>query len=524
MFSVFPTDAIVGLSRAQFALTALFHFIFVPLTLGLTWLLVVMEAAYLKTGNTVYKDMTQFWGKLLAINFAMGILTGITLEFEFGQNWAYFSRMIGGSFGPILAIEGITAFMLEATMFGLFFFTWNKVSKLAHFTITFFMAVGASLSIVNILAANSWMQDPIATTFNYQNMSLELHSIAALYLNPLAQVRIGHVAFAGFFVSTLFVMGISAFYMLVHRDVKFAKRSFAVAAGFGFIVCWVLGFYGDQNGLQVAKNEPEKMAAIEAQWETQKPPAAWYLIAFPSQKEEKNYFTVKIPYALSIIATHSLTGTVEGEKAIMAGYVNRVKNGMLAYGAMQKLARNKASPSDRAIYKKHKQDLGFGLLLKRYAPNVVNATPAQITKATRDGIPNVATAFWAFRIMLGFWAIVTLLIIIGFIYCLKGTIDKHRLYLRCVLYAIPLPYLAAEFGWVLAETGRQPWTVHFILPTYFSTSTIGVGHLITSLLGFIIFYGSLFVIELFLMFKYGRHGPSSLGTGRYHYEQESVGD
>src|SRR3990167_5984353 len=164
IFVVFPTDAIVDLSRAQFALTALFHFIFVPLTLGLTWLLFIMEAAYVKTGNIVYKDMTQFWGKLLAINFAMGILTGFTLEFEFGQNWAYFSRMIGGSFGPVLAIEGITAFMLEATMFGLFFFSWDKLSRGAHFCVTFLMAIGASLSIVNILAANSWMQHHIATT------------------------------------------------------------------------------------------------------------------------------------------------------------------------------------------------------------------------------------------------------------------------------------------------------------------------------------------------------------------------
>lgn len=521
---MFPTDAVVDLSRAQFALTALFHFLFVPLTLGLTWLLVIMEAAYLKTGNTVYKDMTQFWAKLLAINFAMGILTGFTLEFEFGQNWAYFSRMIGGSFGPILAIEGITAFMLEATMFGLFFFSWNKVSKLAHFMITFFMAVGASLSIVNILAANSWMQDPTATTFNYQNMSLQLHSIAALYLNPLAQVRIGHVAFAGFFVSSVFVMGISAFYMLMRRDVNFAKRSFAVAAGFGFICSLVVAFYGDQNGLQVAKNEPEKMAAIEAQWKTQKPPAAWYLIAFPSQKLEKNYFTVKIPYALSLIATHSLTGTVKGEKDIMAGYRPRIQRGMLAYGAMQKLIQKKATSADQMRYKKYLNDLGFAFLLKRYAPAVVNATPTQITKATRDAIPNVATAFWAFRFMLGFWGLVTLLILIGFIYSLTGTVDKHRVYLRCILYAIPLPYMAAEFGWVLAETGRQPWTVHLILPTFMSTSSIGVGHIITSLLGFIIFYSGLFIVELFLMFKYARRGPSALITGRYHYEQEKIGD
>ncbi|HLD84771.1 MAG TPA: cytochrome ubiquinol oxidase subunit I, partial [Coxiellaceae bacterium] len=166
------------LSRVQFAFTALFHFLFVPLTLGLTWILVAMEAAYVRTGKVVYKDMTRFWGKLLAINFAIGVISGITMEFEFGLNWAYFSRMIGGSFGPVLAIEGITAFMLEATMFGLFFFSWDKLSRRAHFMVTLFMAFGASLSIVNILAANSWMQHPIFTTFDYQNMTLKLSSIS----------------------------------------------------------------------------------------------------------------------------------------------------------------------------------------------------------------------------------------------------------------------------------------------------------------------------------------------------------
>ena len=232
MPSIFVTD----LSRSLFAFTAMFHFMFVPLTLGLTWIVVMMEAAYLKTGKVVYKDMTQFWGKLLAINFAIGVISGLTMEFEFGLNWAYFSRMIGGSFGPVLAIEGITAFMLEATMFGLFFFTWNKVSKRTHFVITFFMAFGAILSIVNILAANSWMQHVVATTLNPVNMTLQLHSIAALYLNALAQIRIGHVAFGAFLVSSVFVMGISAFYILKNRDTGFANRSFAVAAGFAFIV------------------------------------------------------------------------------------------------------------------------------------------------------------------------------------------------------------------------------------------------------------------------------------------------
>ncbi len=507
---MFPTQTVVDLSRVQFGLTAIFHFLFVPLTLGLTWLLVVMEAAYLKTGKEVYKNMTKFWGKLLAINFAMGVVTGMTMEFEFGTNWAYFSRMIGGSFGPILAIEGITAFMLEATMFGLFFFTWDKLSKKMHFLVTFLMAGGATLSIVNILAANSWMQHPVATSFEWKNMSLNLSAISKLYLNSLAQIRIGHVAFAGFLTGCMFIMGISAYYLLKGKYINFAKRSFAVGAGFGLIAVLSVGFYGDQNGLQVAKYEPEKMAAIEAQWETQKPPAAWYLVAFPDQKQRKNvFFTIKIPWALSLIATHSLTGTVEGVKPLVEKFRKRVVSGMSGYGALQQMI--KGNMGAEAVYKQHLNDLGYGFLLKPFAPNVVDATPAQIDKAAYSGIPEVSTAFWMFRLMIGLWGIMLLLILFGYFFSYRGTLDKHRFYLRMVLYAIPIPYIAAEAGWVLAETGRQPWVVHNFLPTFMGTSSINFATIVTSLSGFIFLYLSLFAIELFLMFKYARRGPSVVG-------------
>ncbi len=510
-----PSHLVVDLSRTQFAFTALFHFLFVPLTLGLTWLLVIMEGAYLKTGKVVYKDMTQFWGKLLAINFAMGVVTGITLEFEFGQNWAYFSRMIGGSFGPILAIEGITAFMLEATMFGLFFFGWNKLKKGTHFMVTLLMALGASLSIVNILAANSWMQMPRATYFDPIKMALQMNSISMLYLNKLAQVRIGHVAFGGFITAAMFVMGISAFYLLRNRHSGFAKRSFAAAVGFGLICGLMVFFYGDQNGLVVAKNEPEKMAAIEAQWQTQKAPASWVAIAFPSQSDQKNYFAIKIPYMLSIIATHSLTGTVEGVKEIIQGYESRVRDGIKAYQALMKIRLGDKSAQTMAEFKQYQNNIGFGFIMKKFNPTMTNITDEQIKQAATFAIPQVSTAFWAFRVMLGCWGLIFLLMITGFYYCLRGTLEKHRFFLRCSLYAIPLPYLAAEAGWVLAETGRQPWTVHYYLPTFMSTSSVNLATILTSLSGFIVFYFALFCVEIYLMFKYARLGPSCLGTGRY---------
>lgn len=513
-----PSTLVVELSRWQFAFTAMFHFIFVPLTLGLTWILVAMELAYVITKKQVYKDMTRFWGKLLAINFAVGVISGLTMEFEFGLNWSYFSRMIGGSFGPVLAIEGITAFMLEATMFGLFFFTWDKLSRMAHFVVTLFMAFGASLSIVNILAANSWMQHPVSTSFDYRNMTLKLQSIAALYMQNLSQLRIGHVAFAGFLVSSIFVMGVSAYYLIKKQDVAFAKRSFAIAVGFGFICSLMVVFFGDQNGLEVAQDEPEKMAAIEAQWQTQPAPAAWTMIAWPNQKEEKNEYAVNIPYALSLIATHSLTGTVEGIDPIIQKYQTKVKNGIIAYDALHKIWAKDATPTDLANYQEYEKDLGFAYLLLPYTNDVSHATSAEILKAAKSGIPNVPIAFWSFRLMIGIWGILFLLILLGLFYTSKNTLEKHPFFLRCCLYSIPLPYIAAESGWILAEVGRQPWAIHDILPVFMGTSSLDAPSLIASLALFALFYGVLLTIELILMFKFARKGPSSLGTGKYHFE------
>lgn len=517
-----PSLAVTELSRWQFAFTALFHFLFVPLTLGLTWMMVVMEGAYLKTGKTVYKDMTKFWAKLLAINFAIGVISGITMEFEFGLNWAYFSRMIGGSFGPILAIEGITAFMLEATMFGLFFFTWDKLSKLAHFIVTFFLAFGTTLSIVNILAANSWMQRPIAASFDYQNMTMKLHSLSALYTNALAQIRIGHVAFAAFLLTSIFVMGVSAYFIRKNQDVGFAKRSFAAAAAFGLVCSFMVFFYGDQNGLEVAKDAPDKMAAMEGQWETQKAPASWYLIAFPDQEKEKNYFTIKIPYALSLIATHSLSGTVEGIKPIIARYEKRVENGIKAYAALRQIRNGNRSRAIVNTYDAHKKDLGFAFLLKQFTKDPTKATAAQITLAAKSAIPNVAIVFWAFRIMIGMWFAMLFIIIAGLIFAKRNTLQNHPIYLWICTLAIPLPYLAAESGWIVAEVGRQPWVIRYILPTFMGTSSITVAAVITSLVLFALFYGVLIAVELFLMFKFARKGPSVLGTGKYHFERKET--
>ena len=516
------TESLFYLSRIQFGATAIFHFLFAPLTFGLSWLLVIMEAAYLKTGNIVYKDMVRFFGKLFAINFAMGVVTGITLEFEFGQNWAYFSRYIGDAFGPVLAIEGISAFMLEATLFGVFMFGWDKLSKKAHFLVTIFLAIGTNLSILNILVANSWMQHPIDTYFNYQTMHLHLTSLGGIYWSHLAQIRTGHVAFAGFLLASIFVMAVSSFYLFKNRDVAFAKRSFAIGVGFGLMAVLMVFFYGDANGIAVSKNEPAKMAAIEGQWVTQKAPASWYAFAWPSNSAEKNYAVLPIPYALSLIATHSLTGTVEGLKPIMAQNKKRIESGMIAYGALQKMRGGDNTAYYRHLFAQHQKDLGFGFLLSRYAPKVTNATSTQINQATKDSIPEVFPVFWAFRIMIACWGLMTIMIIIGFYFTVRNTLHKHRFYLFLAMCAIILPYLAVEFGWVTAEVGRQPWTVHEVLPTFLSTSSLSAATVAFSVGGFFLFYTILFLVEIYLMIKFVRIGPSSLGEGRYHFEKPSI--
>lgn len=519
----FPiTDSLFYVSRIQFALTAIFHFLFVPLTLGLSWILVIMEACYLKTGNVVYKDMTRFFGKLFTINFAMGVVTGITLEFEFGQNWAYFSRFAGDAFGQVLAVEGMTAFMLEATMLGVFIFGWDKLTKGAHWIATILLAIGTNLSIVNILAANSWMQHPVATYLDPHSMHLHILSLASLYLSQVAQIRTAHVACAGFITGAVFVLGISSYYLLKGRDMDFAKRSFAIAAGFGLIAVIMVGFWGDQNGLTVAKYEPAKMAAIEGQWVTQKAPASWYLIAFPDNKAEKDHLVVPIPYLLSLIATHSLSGTVEGLKPILQKNTLKIEKGILAYQALRTLRGKKPTPKAQAMFEKYKPYLGWGFLLKRYRDDITKATPADIEKATRDSIPESWIPFWTFRFMVGFWLLMLISLVVAYILGLRGTAQNHRGWLRYFIVSMPIPWLAAECGWVTAEVGRQPWTIHGTLPTYMSVSSLSTATVSFSLGGFALLYSSLFIVELFLMIKYARLGPSSLGEKRYHFEKNAL--
>jgi cytochrome d ubiquinol oxidase subunit I len=512
-----PSPEVVDLSRLQFGATALYHFLFVPLTLGLSWILVIMESVYVMTGKPIYKDMTKFWGKLFGINFAMGVTTGITMEFQFGTNWAYYSHYVGDIFGAPLAIEGLMAFFLESTFVGLFFFGWDKLSKEKHLLTTFLVALGSNLSAMWILIANGWMQNPVGAAFNMETMRMEMTDFAALLFNPVAQVKFVHTVAAGYVTASMFVLGISSWYLLKKRDIGFALRSIAVASGFGLAAVLSVIILGDESGYTTGEVQKVKLAAIEAEWHTEPPPAAFTLIGLPNQDAERTDYAVKIPFALGLIATRSIDEPVTGLSDIRKENEQRIRDGMLAYDALVRL--KSGDHSAQAAFDQYKPHLGYGLLLKKYTPNVTDATEAQIQQAAKDTIPHVFPLFWTFRMMVGLGFLFLFIFASAFYFTARRKIEQQTWLLKLAVFAIPLPWLAAELGWFVAEYGRQPWTISGILPTQLSSSSLSTGDLKFSLAGFIGFYTLLLITELYLMFKYARLGPSSLHTGKYHFEQ-----
>ena len=513
---------IVELSRLQFALTAMYHFLFVPLTLGMAFMLAIMETIYVLSGKQVYKDMTKFWGKLFGINFALGVATGLTMEFQFGTKWSYFSHYVGDIFGAPLAIEGLMAFFLESTFVGLFFFGWDRLGKKQHLMVTWLVAFGSNFSALWILVANGWMQNPVAADFNFETMRMEMLSFADLVLNPVAQVKFVHTVAAGYCTGAFFVLGISSYYLLKGRDIGFAKRSFAVAATFGIAAVLSVIVLGDESGYEMGDVQKTKLAAIEGEWHTEPAPASFNLIAFPNQEKMENTFALQIPYVMGIIATRSFDTPVLGLHDLMSQHEVRIRNGMKAYDLLTELRSGNTDPAVRAAFNESKKDLGYGLLLKRYTENVSDATEEQIKSAVKDSIPNVAPLFWSFRIMVAAGFLMLLVVAISFWTVLSNRIGNYKWLLRAALFSIPLPWIAVEAGWFVAEYGRQPWAIGEILPTAVATSSLTQADILVSM-GLICGLYTLFLVaEMFLMFKFGRLGPSSLKTGRYHFEQKTA--
>lgn len=496
----------VGLSRLQFAATALYHFLFVPLTLGLSFLLAIMESAYVMTGREIWRDITRFWGKLFGINFAMGVATGITMEFQFGTNWAYYSHYVGDIFGAPLAIEGLMAFFLESTFVGLFFFGWDRLPKLGHLAVTWLVAIGANLSALWILIANGWMQFPVGAVFNPATMRMELTSFWDLIFNPVAQAKFVHTVGAGYVTGSMFVVAISSYYLLRNRFPAFAKRSIIVASAFGLASALCVVVLGDESGYTISENQKMKLAVIEGMWETEPAPAGFSLFGIPNTAQRKVEYAVRIPWMLGIIATRSFDRQIPGIDDLVAHAQTRIRSGLVAYDALERLKANRADRQASDQLSQHTADLGYALLLKRYVADPRTADAATIAKAASDTVPNVGPMFWSFRVMvgLGFYFIA----LFAFIFWDASHRNfSRRWLLQVTLWSLPLPWIAAELGWIVAEYGRQPWSIDGVLPTFLGVSSLSVAQILFSLTGFILFYSALLVVDLILMRKYIVMGP-----------------
>lgn len=432
---------VLMLSRMQFAMTAMFHFIFVPLTLGLSVLIAIMETIYVKTGNETYLRMTKFWGKLFLINFAVGVVTGLTMEFQFGMNWAEYSKYVGDIFGAPLAIEATVAFFLESVFLGVWIFGWKKISKKAHAFAIWMVALGSSMSALWILIANAWMQHPVG--YVLRNNRAELVDFAEVIFSPYAWLKFLHTLMGGYIVGAFFVMGVAAYHILRKNQLDFFKKSFRIAAIFGLIMSLGIAIIGDFHAKEVAKTQPSKMAAMESLWETQKN-APIYMFAWPDAEYEQNAFEfLAIPGLLSYMAHGDFNAEVTGLKDI-----------------------------------------------------------------PKNERPPVWPTFLSFRLMVFLGVIFIAMSLMAFIYSKRDSLEDKRWFLRLMLYAIPLPFIAAQVGWIVAEVGRQPWIVYGVMKTSDAVSkSVTTGQVWTSLTGFFIFYGILAVVDLFLLTKFSRKGP-----------------
>ena len=502
---------IVALSRLQFALTALYHFLFVPLTLGLAVILAIMETVYVMTGRVVWRDMTKFWGVLFGINFAMGVATGLVMEFQFGMNWSYYSHYVGDIFGAPLAIEGLMAFFLEATFVGLFFFGWDKLPKVGHLMVTWAVAIGSNLSALWILIANGWMQNPVGSAFNPLTMRMEVTDFYAVLMNPVAQAKFVHTVSAGYTVAALFVLGVSAWFVLRDRHVQLAKRSMTVAASFGLAASLSVVVLGDESGYLSTEHQKMKLAAIEAMWKTEPAPAAFTAFGFPDQATRETHYAVHIPAVMGLIGTRSLDTEIPGIEDLVKLAEQRIHQGIKAYDALQTIraaGRDAVvAPQVRESFEVNGHAMGYALLLKRYVDDPRLATPEQISKAAWDTVPSVAPLYWSFRIMVGLGLFFIVLTATFFVLSARRRLDAHRWLLKVALFSIPLPWIAAEAGWIVAEVGRQPWVIEGVLPTAVAVSSLGAMTLLITIAGFTAIYTVLLVIEMKLMLRAIRKGP-----------------
>ena len=487
-------NALVDWSRAQFALTAGYHWIFVPLTLGLAVIMATMETLYVIKKDEFWKRTAKFWMKLFAINFAVGIATGIILEFEFGTNWSNYSWFVGDIFGAPLAIEGILAFFMEATFFAVMFFGWNKVSKKTHLLATWMTGIGASISAVWILIANSWMQHPVGMEFNPDTVRHEMVDFWALVLNPVAIVKFFHSVSSGWMTGAIFVIGISSWYLLKKRETRFALASIRVAACVGIIGTLILMWRGDGSGVHAAKYQPMKLAAAEGLEKGGK--AAPFSIV-PG---------VEVPGVLSILATHDIDGYVPGIQDLLNGYTDH--NGITYPSAEEKIEKGKLALNAFKEYRTLKDtDPTKAAEARQVLDENVDYFGYGYIEQPEELVPNVPLVYWSFRVMVGFGSFLLVLMFVVLWAERKGKMAQMTWLQWVALFSIPLVYMAGQAGWIVAEVGRQPWVIEGLLPTKAAVSSVSVGAVKTTFFLFVAIFTLFLAIEIRIMLKAIKQGP-----------------
>ena len=471
-------NELIEWSRAQFALTACYHWLFVPLTLGLAVVSGVMETLYYRTRDEFCKTTAQFWQKLFGINFAIGVATGIILEFEFGTNWSNYSWFVGDIFGAPLAIEGILAFFMEATFIGLMFFGWNKVSRGVHLTATWMTALGASISAWWILVANSWMQHPVGMEFNPETVRNEMMDFFAVAFSGTAVVKFCHAVFSGWMTGGAFVVGVSCWYLLKNRNIELAKRSIRVGAAVGLVGAALCMGSGDASGVLMGREQPMKLAAAEG---LEKGGEGAPFSIVPG---------VEVPHVLSLLATHDWNGYVAGIEDIKTEGAEKIASGKIALEAFrtyrQALKEGGAdSPQAKAAlvqFNKYKENFGYGYL-----------------DSPDDLVPNVPLCFWCFRLMIGLGSLCVLIFLVSLWFDYKKQLEKFKWYHLAAIVAVPCVYIAGQCGWILAEVGRQPWAIQGLLPTSAAVSSLSVGNVIITTVIFAVLFTALLVAEIRIM-------------------------
>ena len=512
MISELTTTTLVEWSRWQFAMTAIYHYMFVPLTLGLSFLLAIMETMWVRTGKAEWLNATKFWMKLFAINFAIGIATGLILEFQFGSNWSNYSWFVGDIFGAPLAIEGLFAFFLEATFFAVMFFGWNRVSRRFHLVSTWMVFIGSNISALWILVANAWMQNPVGMEFNPMTARNEMSDFWAVLLSPTAMSKFFHTVTSAYTLSACFVVGVSAWFILKKRHFEFARKSILLASVFGFLSIIATIFTGDISAQDVTRTQPMKLAAMEGLNEGGKG-APFTLIGLtctdpqlPSERMKTVKYGITIPKLLSFLGYHDFDAYVPGIQNIMDGYTSedgkvypsieqRMANGRLAIDAL-KTYKQAVKDKDDALasqslqtLRANFQDFGYGYLNSPY-----------------DTIPPVPLVFYSFRLMVGLGMLFVLLFICSWWYAKKRKFEKFKFIPYLAIACVPLAYIASQCRWIVAEVGRQPWVVQNLMPTNVAITRIASGWVVTTFWMFAILFTLLLIAEIGIMFTQIRKG------------------